>query len=70
MKNEPTREEILDIASRQLAEWRKKLNTECFIALRAKCRKEWKKKHKPLDIFRGNDMTEFILNWKGERDSV
>lgn len=59
--------EILQIAQVQLNHWEPKLSPECFTALHEKCQFEWERadRSRPYELFRGDDMLDFIQNWRG-----
>ena len=63
-----TYQDGLNIQSQDLAKWKKKLNAECFDALRLHClafnaNQTPSEKVDGLKVFRGQDLTEFVLNW-------
>ena len=63
-----TYQDGLNIQAQDLAEWKKKLNAECYDALRLHCQavnsnQLPSEKVDGLKVFREEDLTEFVLNW-------
>lgn len=53
----------------QLANWKTKLNDECYTALAMKCAEEVTKRSEagdndPYNVYRGSSMDNFVANWK------
>jgi hypothetical protein len=64
-----SKEEGLEIQAEQLAEWKLKLNKECYKALELWLKEKNKNltRHSTLhQVMRGVDMDNFIKNWKPE----
>lgn len=64
-----TYEDGLSIQAMDLAKWKKKLSAECYCDLEFRCKKANEyltpsEKVDGLKVFRGQDLTEFVLNWK------
>lgn len=62
-----TKKEILAIQRQQLDDWRKKLSAQCFYDLEFKMLMENGKLTEdsdPYSIWRGQDMTSFVQNWR------
>jgi len=62
----------LNVQSKDLDRWKKKLSAECYCALEAHCEAELAKltpaeKVDGYRVFRGNDMTGFVLNWSADK---
>jgi hypothetical protein len=58
---------LIDIQSRQLAEWGTVLNLEAFDALRGYAVLNNDKAERESEILRGNDLTVFIVNYAGNK---
>lgn len=63
-----TYQDGLNVQSKDLDRWKKKLSAECYCALEAHCEAENAKltpseKVDGYRVFRGNDLTGFVLNW-------
>jgi hypothetical protein len=58
---------LIDIQSRQLAEWRTVLNDDAFDALRRYAVLNNDKAERESEILRGNDLTVFIVNYAGNK---
>ena len=64
-----TYQDGLNVQDSDLAVWKKKLSAECYCALKARCDAENAnmmptEKVDGFRVFRGQDLTEFVLNWK------
>jgi hypothetical protein len=58
---------LIDIQSRQLAEWGTVLNLEAFDALRGYAVLNNDKAERESEILRGNDLSVFIVNYAGNK---
>lgn len=60
--------EGLAVQARQLEEWRTKLNAECYLALFDQVKEENltldPTRNDGYDVWRGNDMDTFVINWE------
>ena len=62
-----TLEEGLLVQQTQLSQWKRKLNSSCFKALQNECATHnlfLDDKSQGNNVFRGNDLLNFIQNWK------
>ena len=63
-----TYQDGLKIQAQDLAEWKKKLSAECYDALRLHCQARnahllQADRRDGSKVFRGDNLTEFVLNW-------
>ena len=62
-----TMEDAFAIQKRNLKEWKAKLNPEVYEALYLFATESNVKVSHPYNVFRGDDMTTFILNYKSKK---
>lgn len=60
--------DALKVQSEQLADWKLKLNDECYNALELVALASNKDIAEPFDIKRGSALDTFVANWKPGRD--